>query len=204
MLVAPGARGDSWEDCVAHDNIDHRILSCTQIIERDNREGRERRAMAFSNRGSAYAEKGEYAQAIADHTKAIALDPYDASSYDARAWAYLEWDKAELGLLDAQRAVELAPGNASILGTRGQIYAALERRDEAIADLLIGLSIQPDNERIRKALQRLGVLPRSLLSIILPLCGPSERNIPGSNFMPLRSIPTALIIGGCVPSLGGL
>jgi tetratricopeptide (TPR) repeat protein len=87
--------------------------------------------------------KCDHGRAIADATKAIALNPKNALPYNNRADAYLELDQASQGLPDAEKAVQLAPGAARILETRGEIYATLGRRDEAVENLKTALEIDP-------------------------------------------------------------
>ena len=53
--------------------------------------------MAYNNRGSAYAQQGDYIQAISDFTKAIGINSNDPVAYHNRAVAYYclkEYDKA--------------------------------------------------------------------------------------------------------------
>ena len=70
--------------------------------------------MAYTLRGRAYLNKGQYDQAIADFSKALELDPNDAEAYTLRGLIYsvLGIDRqaikdlrvaARLGDEDAQR-----------------------------------------------------------------------------------------------------
>ena len=53
-------------------------------------------ALAFYNRGIAYARKGDIDKAIADYTEAIGLDPKMAQAFSNRTAAYeKKGDKAE-------------------------------------------------------------------------------------------------------------
>jgi len=51
------------------------IPDCTELIRRNPQD-----AVAFFNRGYIYGELGEFDAAIADFTKAIAIDPLFASA----------------------------------------------------------------------------------------------------------------------------
>ncbi len=54
-------------------------------------------AGAYVNRGNAYAKKGQYDQAISDHTKALEINPRFAPAYNNRGLAYKgkgQYDKA--------------------------------------------------------------------------------------------------------------
>ena len=53
--------------------------------------------MAYNNRGSAYAQQGDYIQAISDFTKAIGINSNDPVAYHNRAVAYFglkQYDRA--------------------------------------------------------------------------------------------------------------
>ena len=87
-LSATGAWADGWSDCNQYKDLDRQIRGCTSVIERGEEETRKNRAIAYTNRGTAYYEKGDYDRAIADSTKAIALDPNYAIAYNNRGNAY--------------------------------------------------------------------------------------------------------------------
>ena len=87
-LWATGAWADRYSDCNQSADPDRRIRGCTQVIERGKRESREDRSFAYTNRGNAYDDKGEVERAIADYTKAIALDPNYAINYINRGYTY--------------------------------------------------------------------------------------------------------------------
>ena len=62
-------------------------------------------AVAYNNRGIAYAAKGDSDAAFADYNTAIDLDPEDAIAYNNRgeAWLHLkEWEKAKTDLMTAK------------------------------------------------------------------------------------------------------
>ena len=91
----------------------------------------------------AFERKRAYDQAIADHSKAIEINPKLARAYNARAWTYFKAGKAALGLPDAQKALELRPDDPALLDTRGHILEALGKRKEAIADFRQALAKDP-------------------------------------------------------------
>jgi Tfp pilus assembly protein PilF len=63
------------------------IEGCTALIE-SARETSASKAVAYHHRGFAYEREGWLAQAIADYTTAIALEPDNAGPYDNRGAAY--------------------------------------------------------------------------------------------------------------------
>jgi tetratricopeptide (TPR) repeat protein len=65
-------------------------------------------AIAYHRRGTAYASKKQYDQAIADYTKALEIDPKYISAYNDRGLAYMSKGNYERAIADVTRAVELA------------------------------------------------------------------------------------------------
>ncbi len=103
--------------------------------------------------------KGEHNRAIGDHTRAIKLDPNDASAYNGRAMTYFDWGKAAKGLSDANTAIQLKPDDANFYHSRGCIYEAFDRKDDAIADFRKALELDPSMEDSKTRLKHHGVTP---------------------------------------------
>jgi tetratricopeptide (TPR) repeat protein len=69
-------------------------------------------ALAYKDRGYAYAEKGEWDRAIEDYTKAIGLYPKDKDyqrsvAYGSRAAAYLAKGNKKRSFADFKKGMEL-------------------------------------------------------------------------------------------------
>ena len=74
MLAATvPAAADRYKDCSQSADQDRSIRGCTQILKRGKRESRKIRSIAYTNRGLAYARKGQAERAIADYDKAIKI-----------------------------------------------------------------------------------------------------------------------------------
>ena len=91
-LLTPEARAQSsprWRNCTGNPDVDwdQQIRSCSTLIQ-SGRETRPKRAVAYNNRGIAYAAKGDLDRAIADFNEAIRLDPKDATAYTNRGLTY--------------------------------------------------------------------------------------------------------------------
>jgi len=162
LVAVPASAQTTDESFCMGTDIDLKIQGCTGVIQ-SVVETRKAHAIAFSNRGTAYAAKGLYGKAIADLTQAITLAPYDADAYNGLAWTYhLEREDAE-GLPDAEKAVSLAPDDADSLDTRAEIYEKLGRHAEAIADyrkvLKLASPASQAGRNARKGLKRLGAKP---------------------------------------------
>ena len=82
--------------------------------------------MAFTGRGWAYAELGNYKQALDDFNKAIEFDPKMSMAYVNRGVVY----SSKLGnhrqaLEEYKKAIELDPKNALAYYNRGCVYGIL-------------------------------------------------------------------------------
>jgi tetratricopeptide (TPR) repeat protein len=144
-IVAFAAYGQTSDEmmCMSSDPST-KISGCTAVIE-SRQETPASRAVAYSNRGSAYARKGLYDKAISDLTKAIALAPDSAGPYNERAWAWHLMGLDAKGLPDANKAVELTPNDADSFETRAEISEKLGQRDQAIIDYRKTLKLSPSN-----------------------------------------------------------
>ena len=106
-------------------SLDVRIGGCTAVLQSD-RTSAGNRAVAFTNRGIAYAGEKDYDCAIADYN-----------------------DRPSRSI----RTMRVAYSN------RGNLFEAKGRREEAIAEFRRALAINPNHERSRDALKRLGAAP---------------------------------------------
>jgi hypothetical protein len=102
-LSAP-VLADDREDCSSID-VDQIIRGWSGVIN-SSQELRQTLAIAYHRRGTAYASKKEYDQAIADYTKAL-LDPKYVGAYNDRGLAYTSKGDYERAIADVTRAVEL-------------------------------------------------------------------------------------------------
>ena len=74
------ARAGMVEDCVQERDRELQIGGCTAVIRSGQYSGRNL-GTAYNNRGIAYADLGEYRQAIEDYDQALRLDPDLANAY---------------------------------------------------------------------------------------------------------------------------
>ena len=97
-------------------------------------------AEVYNNRGVAYRNKGDYAQAIRDYGKAIDLNPQYADAYYNRGLACGKKGDYDQAIKNYNKAIELNPQDASAnnqlcyayLGKK-DFLAALEAVNKAIA-----------------------------------------------------------------------
>lgn len=89
-------------------SLDVQIGSCTALLQSGSLT-QANRAVAYYNRGQAYATKKDYDRAIADFSDAIRLDPKDAGFYSNRGTAYERKGDNDRAITDFRRALAIDP-----------------------------------------------------------------------------------------------
>ena len=102
-------------------------------------------SMAYTNRGAAYAGKGQYERAIADYDRAISIDPSQAVAYYNRGNAYRNKVQNDLAIADYDRAIALAPLYFDAYHNRGNAYADKRQYERAIADYNRAITVNQRN-----------------------------------------------------------
>jgi len=144
-LSATGAWADRYDDCKQSGDPDRKIRGCTQIIERGEQETQKKRANAYSNRGFAYDDKGEYDKAIADYTQAIKINPKNAIAYTNRGAVYYSKGALDRAIADFDEAIKLNPNDALAYANRGIAYDNKGEVDRAIADFDKAIALDPND-----------------------------------------------------------
>ena len=139
-------------------SLDVQIGGCTAVLQSD-RTSAGNRAVAFTNRGIAYAGKKDYDRAIADFNEALKINPNLAMAYNNRGSAVQSKGDYDRAIADYNEAIRIDPNYAVAYSNRGNLFEAKGRREEAIADFRRALTINPNHERSRDALKRLGAAP---------------------------------------------
>jgi tetratricopeptide (TPR) repeat protein len=80
---------DNFRDCEQENDIDLKVVACSDIINRGSARA-EYLAAAYAGRGNAYAEKGEFDRAISDFDRAIELNTKDAEFHTWRGETYAD------------------------------------------------------------------------------------------------------------------
>lgn len=132
----------------AHDGCDDlpdgkaRIAACTESIQSGKYKGKEL-AKVYNNRGNVYGRTGAYDLAIADYTKAISIDPKNATAYYNRGNVYDERGDYILAIRDYTTAISIDQKYGSAYNNRGNAYSKKGEYHLAIADYTRAISIDP-------------------------------------------------------------
>jgi lipoprotein NlpI len=127
--------------CLAPDP-DLSISRCTAMIQ-SGRETQQNLAVVFSDRGIAYARKGQYDRAIEDLDQAIRLNPNYAAAFSNRGLAYVRKGQYDRAIEDLDQAIRLNPNYAAAFNNRGSAYSAEGDLDRAIADYNEAIRLDP-------------------------------------------------------------
>ena len=100
--------------------------------------------VAYTNRGNAYCEKGEFDTAIRDFNIAINLNPEFAVAYYNRGNAYYEKGEFDTAIQDFNIAINLNPEFAVAYTNRGNAYANKGEFDPAIQDYTQAIDLNPE------------------------------------------------------------
>jgi tetratricopeptide (TPR) repeat protein len=101
-------------------------------------------AIAYNNRGPAYADLKRFDLAIADFDQAIRLDPNEAITYYNRGHAYHELKQFVRAITDYDQAIRLDPNDASAYNNRGSAYSDLKQFNRAIVDYDQAIRLDPN------------------------------------------------------------
>jgi tetratricopeptide (TPR) repeat protein/predicted aspartyl protease len=105
-------------------------------------------AAEFAARGAASAARRDFPAAIADYTRAIALEPDGARHYRARALARLGARQPVLAMADLDEALKRQPNDANALMRRGELYLTTRDPERAKADFEAAIKLAPDNPNL--------------------------------------------------------
>jgi tetratricopeptide (TPR) repeat protein len=123
---------------ISNGDYDRAIATVSEAIRLDPKN-----ALAFVNRGIAYARKGDHDRAIADYNEAIRLDPKNALAFANRGLAYERKGDHDRAIADYNEAIRLDPKIALAFVNRGIAYGNKGENDRAIADFNEAIRLDP-------------------------------------------------------------
>jgi tetratricopeptide (TPR) repeat protein len=121
------------------DDYDRAIAALDEAIRLDPKN-----ALAFYNRGRAYANKRDVDRAIGDYNEAIRLDPKYVLAFHSRGLAYMAKGDNDRAIADFNEIIRLDPKDAWAFHNRGQAYESKGDNDRAIADYNEAIRLDPN------------------------------------------------------------
>jgi len=96
-------------------------------------------------RGEIFSHRGDLQNAIAEFTKAIAVNPKKADYFLRRGLAYRDSAQLEKAIADFTMALPLDPNNPTIPFARGTAYFLNDDSKNAVADLTRAIALNPND-----------------------------------------------------------
>jgi len=95
----------------------------------------------YNNRGLAYFNQGNLAQALSDYNKVIEINPYYADAYNNRGLVYDHQGNLTQALSDYNKAIEINSNYADAYNNRGIFYARHGNFTQAMPDFTRAIEI---------------------------------------------------------------
>lgn len=143
LVLALPARAGVVDDCNQDRDPDRRISGCTAVIRSGDYSGKDL-AAAYTNRGNAYDDLGEYNRAIDDYTEALRIEPGYASAYNNRGVSYDNLGDYTRAIENYDQALRYDPGHVNAYYNRGNAYDDLGEYRRAILDYSKALRLDPN------------------------------------------------------------
>jgi Tfp pilus assembly protein PilF len=118
------------------------IQACTELLERDFYQGRERFPL-FVNRGRAYFAQGDTQRALDDYNQAVKFAPRSAQAYYSRGVFYAAQSDDDAAVQDFGTALGISAKFVPALRQRAKIYQARSNFSSALADYSEAIRLEP-------------------------------------------------------------
>lgn len=102
---------------------------------------------AYSFKGNALYNLGEYNDAAESFSHAIEKEPDEAEHYYDRSWSYCNMDKYEDAIVDMNMALEIEPKTSAFYYDRGRFEYWAERYKDAVVSLTRGIELKPTENK---------------------------------------------------------
>lgn len=112
-------------------------------------------AVAYQQRGYAYASNQSYQEAIQDYTEALKIKSNDPSIYEQRAAVEMKMGDNDKALADYSEAIKLKPNEVRYYIYRGYIYEVKNDIKNSLADTEKALKLDPNNKDAKARKERL-------------------------------------------------
>jgi len=100
-------------------------------------------AIALEERGEGYRRADRNAEALADFSRAIELNPKRVQAIASRGETYRDMERYDDALADFSRALELDPGSVRVIISRAETYHLMKQYGDALADFNHAVQLDP-------------------------------------------------------------
>ncbi|WP_309494743.1 tetratricopeptide repeat protein [Phormidium yuhuli] len=145
ILQTPGIQVSANDFLTNEDfqSIQDTIRQTTDVLRQDSRN-----AGAYNERGQAFSRLGRQEDAIEDFTRALSLDPAQASIYYTnRGFAFLALRDQDSAIEDYTQAIRANPNNAQAFFGRALTHSLFEDYESGIEDYTQVIRLNP-NDRV--------------------------------------------------------
>ena len=149
-------KGDGLEPPVEHPQAAPTAMASNQLASTPTSSAMP--APSLYRAGVEYMEQGDYHSAIEEFTRAIELDPMNATYYGSRARAHIRTEKFYKAINDYTEALALEPDNAEFYLGRAVAYMYRGVPPAAIRDLEKVLELAPDHPQRSEVEEQLEIL----------------------------------------------
>ena len=123
-----------------------KLLECSgQDDQKRLSKAAQKRLEILRTQGDDDAKNGQFGKAIESYTKALAIDPSDATIYRWRATAYYDFGNYEKAVEDYTKALTIKPDYQSALSWRAMAYRHLKQSDAAVTDFTKAIALEPND-----------------------------------------------------------
>ena len=102
---------------------------------------------AYSFKGNALYNLGEYNDAAKSFSHAIEKEPDEAEHYYDRSWSYCNMDKYEDAIVDMNMALEIEPKTSAFYYDRGRFEYWADRYKDAVISFTKGIELKPTENK---------------------------------------------------------
>jgi tetratricopeptide (TPR) repeat protein len=144
-----------WALQQVHNVVEYRLTTVSLDMQID----------LLTRRAQLFALAFDYDAAIADLTRAVALDPSNPELYVLRgqiAILLYDWDRV---LADYDTAIELDPEYAKAYFYRGILYYSLLDREKALSDFEFAIELSPESEFAEQAMMYIEAIRTELTAL---------------------------------------
>lgn len=126
-------------------DVYQKLLECSGRDKKRPSKTAQKRFERLRNQGDVYAKDGQFGKAIESYTKALEIDPSDATTYAWRAAAYKDSGDYKKAIEDYTKALTIKPDYPFALFMRAMVYDDLKKWELAIADFTRAIDLEPND-----------------------------------------------------------